>query len=65
LLKDKKLALELNKQYFAFTEEHKQQMAPLELDEKRLFTLQKNNLVPADLSWLATLDNIGIFLTHY
>ncbi len=49
LLKDKILALELKKEYFAFTPEYRKQIKPLGLDDQRLFMLQKNNLVPADL----------------
>ena len=52
LLKDKFLALQLKDEYFAFTPEYRNQIKPLELDEKRFVMLQKNNLVPTDLTWL-------------
>ncbi len=57
ILKDKKLAMELNKTLFAFTPEYRENIEPLEIEEKVIVTLEKNNLVPADLAWLPNLDS--------
>lgn len=52
VLKDKKLALQLDEDYFAFTPEFKQQAGSLEIAKDRLYKLQEVNLVPSDPSWL-------------
>lgn len=52
LLKDKNLALQLDKRYFGFTPEYKQQIASLEPDKERIAMLQKAGVVPDDPSWL-------------
>jgi site-specific DNA recombinase len=57
ILKDRFLALKMNKMLFAFTTECREQLEPLELDENTVMKLENNNLLPADLTWLPNLDS--------
>lgn len=57
ILKDQKLALELDKDYFGFTEDFVKQIDPLGIDEKRMDKLQEASLVPDDPRWLRGMDS--------
>ena len=57
ILKDKKLALQLDDDYLAFTPEFRQQTQPFEPDKERLNKLQSAGLAPADPRWLPSMDS--------
>ena len=56
-LKDKVLGLDLNKQYFAFTKEFEQDFERLEMNKKRLNSLEKDGLRPKSDHWLGDRDS--------
>ncbi len=59
VLMNKELALEIDKRYFAFTKEYRQESKRLEIDPKRYAMLQAHHLEPSSLHWLDSVSGLA------